>query len=205
MPTTTALADPNNVYDAAAGAAAHLCRGATGSLSDETALDAALHAYNHSDAYVTNVLQWIHYYDQAATAGPSEAAVPTGNIVSVRGIRVDASIATDVEALLSAADARGLVLSGGGYRTHDEQIALRRAHCGTSDYAVFEMPADGCSPPTARPGESLHESGLAIDFTCAGRLVTSTDPCFAFLAVNAASFGLFNLPSESWHWSTTGR
>ena len=25
-----------------------------------------------------------------------------------------------------------------------------------------------------------------------------------FLADNAASYGLFNLPSEPWHWSTTG-
>lgn len=197
--------DPNNVYDAAGAAAAHLCRGATGSLSDDAALGVALYAYNHSDVYVTNVLQWIHYYDQAATTGPSAAAVPTGNIVSIRGIRVDASIATAVEELLSAADSRGLVLGGGGYRTRDEQIALRRAHCGTSDYAVYDMPADGCSPPTARPGESLHESGLAIDFTCRGVLVSSTDPCFAFLAANAASLGLFNLPSEPWHWSTSGR
>lgn len=198
-------ADPNNIYDAAAAATAYLCRGAAGSLSNDTALTGALRAYNHSDTYVTNVLQWVHYYDQATAAGPTAAAAPTGNIVSVRGIRIDASIATAVDALLAAADANGLVLSGGGYRTHDEQIALRRAHCGTSDYAVFDMPADGCSPPTARPGESRHESGLAIDFTCSGELVNRTDPCFAFLAANASAYGLFNLSSEPWHWSVDGR
>lgn len=198
-------ADPNNIYDAAAGAAAHLCQSVAGSLSDEPTLGAALYSYNHSDAYVTNVLQWIRYYDQAATAGPSAVAAPTGNIVAVRGIRVDASIATSIEALLSAADNDHIALGGGGYRTHDEQIALRRAHCGTSDYAIFDMPSNGCSPPTARPGESLHESGLAIDFTCGGVLVTNTDRCFSFLAANAASFGLFNLPTEPWHWSVDGR
>lgn len=197
-------ADPNNIYDASAGAAAHLCHGAAGSLSEDSALRAALYSYNHSAAYVMNVLQWIRYYDQAATAGPSAGAAPTGNIISVRGIRVDASIATALEGLLAAADSRGLVLGGGGYRSHEEQIALRRAHCGTSHYAIYEMPSGGCRPPTARPGESLHETGLAIDFTCGGVLVTSTDPCFAFLAANAASFGLFNLPSEPWHWSTNG-
>lgn len=199
------VADPNNIYDAAAGALAHLCGSATGSLSEDAALATALYAYNHSDAYVTDVEQWIHYYDQAATAGPSSLAAPTGNIVVVRGISVDASVGPSLDALLAAADAAGLSLGGSGYRTRDEQIALRRAHCGTSDYAVFEMPADGCSPPTARPGESLHESGLAIDFTCNGVLVNRSDSCFAFLAAKAPSFGLFNLPSEPWHWSTTGR
>lgn len=199
------VAEPNDIYDAAAGAVAHLCSGATGSLSEDAALTAALYAYNHSDAYVTDVEQWIHYYDQAATTGPSSFAAPTGNIVVVRGISVDASIGPSLEALLAAADGVGLSLGGSGYRNRDEQIALRRAHCGTSAYAVFEMPADGCSPPTARPGESLHESGLAIDFTCNGILVNQGDSCFAFLTARAASFGLFNLPSEPWHWSTTGR
>jgi hypothetical protein len=200
-----ARADPNNLYDAAVSAAAHLCAGHSASLERDEGLAAALRAYNHSDAYVTDVLQWIHYYDDAALSGPTEVVQPTGNIVLVRGIRVDASLAVSLEGLLTAATDEGLVLSGGGYRTRDEQIALRRAHCGTSDYAVFDMPADGCSPPTARPGESMHESGLAIDFTCNGALVSRLDACFAFLAAQAASYGLFNLPAEPWHWSTNGR
>lgn len=200
-----ARADPNNLYDAALSAAAHLCAGPGASLERDEGLAAALRAYNHSDAYVTDVLQWIHYYDDAALAGPTAVVQPTGNIVLVRGIRVDASLAVNLEGLLEAAADEGLVLSGGGYRTRDEQVALRRAHCGTSDYAVFEMPADGCTPPTARPGESMHESGLAVDFTCNGTLVSRLDPCFRLLTAQAASYGLFNLPEEPWHWSTTGR
>jgi hypothetical protein len=200
-----ARADPNNLYDAAVSAAGHLCAGHTASLERDDGLAVALRAYNHSDAYVTDVLQWIHYYDDAALSGPTAVVQPSGNILLVRGIRVDASLAANLEDLLTAAADEGLVLSGGGYRTREEQIALRRAHCGTSDYAVFEMPADGCSPPTARPGESMHESGLAIDFTCNGTLVSRLDPCFAFLATHAASYGLFNLPTEAWHWSVNGR
>ena len=43
--------------------------------------------------------------------------------------------------------------------------AVRRANCGSSNYAIYQMPASACSPPTARPGTSMHEQGLAIDFT----------------------------------------
>lgn len=196
-------ADPNNIYDAALAATRHLC-GAAGHMGDDDALGVALLSYNHSDAYVHEVLDWVHYYDQAALAGPA-AGTTTGSIVDVRGIRVDASLAPNLEQLLTAADDAGLALSGGGFRTREEQIALRRAHCGTSDYAVYEMPANQCTPATARPGESMHETGLAIDFICVGVLVAHGDPCFDFLAANGASYGLFNLPTEPWHWSTTGR
>ncbi|MGH9112319.1 MAG: hypothetical protein ACRDZN_08480 [Acidimicrobiales bacterium] len=29
-------------------------------------------------------------------------------------------------------------------------------------------------------------------------------PCYRWLAGRAASYGLYNLPSEAWHWSTNG-
>ena len=107
--------------------------------------------------------------------------------------------------LLDAARADGIALGGSGYRDTSAQIALRRQNCGTSDYAVWDMPPDQCSPPTARPGMSMHELGLAIDFTANGRFISSrTDPGFVWLAANAGRFGFSNLPSEPWHWSTTG-
>ena len=96
----------------------------------------------------------------------------------------------------------GLCLSGGGYRDSSSQIALRRAHCGTSDYAIYEMSPSQCSPPTARPGQSNHERGLAIDFN---NCSTRSSACFRWLAANAASFGFRNLPSEPWHWSVNGQ
>jgi hypothetical protein len=197
-------ADPHNLYDAALGAVRHLCDGIQ-RLDDEDALAQALLAYNHSDTYVQTVLGWITYYDQAAVSDPALIAAPTGTLTVVRGIRVDASLAPALENLLAAADAEGLALAGGGYRSHDQQIALRRAHCGTSDYAIYEMPADQCTPPTARPGQSMHESGLAIDFTCSGVLVARGDACFRFLATNAPASGLHNLATEPWHWSVNGR
>lgn len=115
------------------------------------------------------------------------------------------SIASQTAALVAAAKASGINLSGGGYRDPAEQITLRRAHCGTSDYAIYVMPASQCTPPTAQPGKSMHERGLALDIQSGGRLITSrTDPAFIWLAVNAATYGFYNLPSEPWHWSTNG-
>ncbi|MGQ0616532.1 MAG: M15 family metallopeptidase, partial [Acidimicrobiia bacterium] len=117
-------------------------------------------------------------------------------------ITVAATIAAAVGDLLAAAEADGFELCGGGYRSADSQIALRRAHCGPSGEAIFELSPSRCSPPTARPGTSMHERGLAIDVTCSGQTLRSrSSACFQWLAANAARYGLRNLPSEPWHWS----
>lgn len=124
---------------------------------------------------------------------------------TVGGITVATSLAGDLQRLLDAASAEGISFGGGGYRSSDGQVATRRANCGTSDYDIYEKPASSCSPPTARPGQSMHEQGLAIDFTVGGRLVESRgQPGFQWLARNASRFGFSNLPREPWHWSTNG-
>ena len=126
------------------------------------------------------------------------------NLVSVRGIVVDASIADDTENLLTAMEAEGFKLGGGGYRSNKSQIYLRKAHCGTSEYAVWQMPASKCRPPTARPGRSDHERGRAIDFTYKGRIISSRKSAvFKTLKRVAPKYGFVNLPSEPWHWSNT--
>lgn len=128
----------------------------------------------------------------------------SGEIVSVNGIRVHRSIAGNLQSLLNAASAAGINLSGGGYRDSQGQINTRRNNCGTSHYAIYEMPASSCSPPTARPGRSMHEQGLAIDFTQGGSTLTRSSSGYHWLKANAASYGFYNLPSEPWHWSTNG-
>jgi D-alanyl-D-alanine carboxypeptidase len=51
----------------------------------------------------------------------------------------------------------------------------------------------------------MHEQGLAIDLTCGGALIRSRDnPCFRWLDGHADAYGLRNLPSEPWHFSTSG-
>lgn len=137
------------------------------------------------------------------------------NIVSVQGIQVNVEIAGQVDALLNDARANGIELGGGGFRSHARQIELRRSNCGDSDYAIWQMPSSRCSPPTAIPGNSQHELGLAVDFTYNGSTIcfpNSAAACrgsgnagFDWLDANAHRYGLQNLPSEAWHWSTTGR
>ena len=74
------------------------------------------------------------------------------------------SIVDQIHNMIVAAANDGVTLTGGGYRDSAQQIALRQAHCGCSDYAIYQAPSSSCSPPTAIPGTSMHEQGLAIDF-----------------------------------------
>ncbi len=141
---------------------------------------------------------------RAASAGSS-----SGRLATVRGITVDASIASNLEQLLTAAEAEGFVLGGSGYRSPEITARLRIAN-GCPD--VYDSPASSCRIPTARPGTSEHESGLAVDFTWRGQTICyprsasrcSGNAAFDWLRANAGRFGLYNLPSEAWHWSTTG-
>ena len=139
----------------------------------------------------------------AGSVNPDDAGF---TLVSVRGITVNSRIATETERLLAAMEAEGFDLHGWGYRNHQAQISLRESHCGTSDWAVWQMPSHQCRPPTARPGRSNHEKGLAIDFTNSGRLIISRNSSvFQALQRIAPGFGFKNLPSEPWHWSVDGR
>lgn len=139
---------------------------------------------------------------RAAAPKPRATTPAGGNRVNVRGIVVDSSIGDELEALLAAAEAEGVVLSGGGYRDPAAQRRLRQAHCPDP----VNSPASACSPPTAKPGSSQHEKGLAIDFTYNGSLIESRSSAgFKWLAANAERFGFFNLPSEPWHWSVNGQ
>jgi hypothetical protein len=138
----------------------------------------------------------------AGTGGARLPDIPTG---STNGIVVAASIRGKLAALIAAAARDGVILSGGGYRSSAGQLAVRRRNCGTSSYAVYQMPSSSCRPPTAKPGRSQHERGLAIDFTQNGRALRRSTSGYRWLRANAAKYGFFNLPSEPWHWSTTGR
>jgi hypothetical protein len=139
------------------------------------------------------------------TGGCSPSA--TGELVGVATpagatITVDASIASALTTLLDAAADDGIILGGWGWRSTERQVELRSTN-GCPD--TFTAPASSCRIPTARPGSSLHESGLAVDFTCnGGGIVRRGDPCDAWLLANAGTFGLRNLPSEAWHYSPSG-
>jgi len=148
--------------------------------------------------------------NQQCTAG-TDAGVADGydnnklfkiRICTVQGIgQVNAQIAKNVDDLLNAAKASGVTLTGSAFRTMASQISLRKAHCGSSNYDIYEKPSGQCSPPTAKPGYSNHQMGLAIDFGKCGSRATE---CYKWLASNAQKYGLKNLPSEPWHWSVDG-
>lgn len=143
--------------------------------------------------------------DAGAQEPQEPAPIPTqATTVVISPIIVNAEIASQVQALIGAARSDGIDLHGGGYRPVADQIILRLAHCGTSGYDIFEKPAGECDPPTATPGNSQHELGLAVDFSENGSILGAGSPGFAWMVANASSYGLINLPSEPWHWSTTG-
>lgn len=113
------------------------------------------------------------------------------DIVNVGGINVHRNIAGNIQNLLAHAARDGVNLTGGGYRSIQDQARLYNAwKAGT-----YKVPA------VARPGRSRHGSGQAIDF----KGVKRGSREFQWLQQNAARYGLHNLPSEPWHWSVDGR
>ena len=125
----------------------------------------------------------------SGSSGTGTGGIP---LCTVGGITVNCAIQSQLSAMLNAAAADGVRLSGGGYRDPSSQIQLRREHCGSSYYAIYQMPSSSCHPPTAIPGSSQHELGLAIDFSSCSR----SSACYGWLSRNASSYGFYNLPSE---------
>lgn len=122
----------------------------------------------------------------------------TGN---PKTINVCKSISGNLTKMINAAAKAGFVLSGYGSRTYDQQVYLREKHNCKPD--VLTSPSKSCTPETARPGFSKHESGKAVDFSCNGGSLKGT-PCFDWLTQNAKKYGFYNLSGESWHWSDDG-
>ena len=147
--------------------------------------------------------------EAAASAALTQTGITTGAVQTayVRGIEVNVAIAPNLERMMAAAEKDGIILTGSGYRTIAEQIAIRRAVCGPTDYDIWVKPSWECSPPVARPGFSMHQLGLAVDFTLnGGDLVRNGgDRIVLWLKAHAGEYGFINLPSEPWHWSVNGR
>lgn len=172
-------------------------------LADLQFFDSLVAAQVDSLEIVDALLEQVVAQREAAAAAAGGPPVAASEVSAVGGtsIRVHRSVVDLVSAMILAAAADGVMLDGYGWRTVESQISLRRSHCGASPEQIYLVPSSSCSPPTARPGSSMHERGLAIDFTdCSER----TTVCYQWLAANAHRFGFFNLPSEPWHWSVNG-
>ena len=139
----------------------------------------------------------------AAEAARRAAATPTpaataADMVNAEGFFVHSSVQDQVTRMISDARSAGVTLAGYSFRSPERTAELRVIN-GCPD--VYTASPSSCRIPTARPGSSMHERGLAIDFQSCWR----GSDCFVWLSNNAANYGYFNLPSESWHWSTNGR
>jgi len=120
----------------------------------------------------------------------------------VYGVTVNKIIAYPLQRMIDDAAKAGIQISGGGFRTTKQQITLRTTN-GCPD--VWTAPASSCKVPTAIPGRSLHEIGLAVDLTSGRKSISDRNSAaFKWLAANAGRYGFVNLPAEPWHWSITG-
>lgn len=188
------IADPQNLYDAARASAVHLCGSVGGQLDSVERVRRAVYGYNPSEVYVADVLARASVYAAPMAGEPQDL----GPLVVVHGIMVSSQIAGPLDAMVQAAARDGVTLVGSGWRSIADQVALRQAHCGPTLEDIWRKPSGACHVPTAVPGTSMHERGLAVDFQ-------DLPGAWAWLAANASRFGFRNnLPTEPWHWSTTG-
>lgn len=194
-----AAAEATAAANAAASAAAE-----TGErLADLQLFVGLVDAQVESLEVVDQLLEQLVAQRAASASAASGPPVASSEVSAVLGttIRVHRSIVDMASTMVFAAAVDGVALNGFGWRTVESQVALRHAHCGSSPEQVYLVPASSCSPPTARPGSSMHERGLAIDFSnCSAR----TTACYQWLAEHAHRYGFYNLPSEPWHWSVNG-
>ncbi len=116
---------------------------------------------------------------------------------------VNASWSNNMSQMLNQAKLDGKELSGGGFRTAAEQIRLRQVN-GCPD--IYTASPSSCRVPTARPGTSNHELGLAIDYSdmCYPNSTCVGNPRYDWLVANANRWKVLKLSSEAWHWSVDG-
>jgi D-alanyl-D-alanine carboxypeptidase len=176
-------------------------------------LSEAIVAWRTASTAIRNTQQKITALGTATVLAGQAAAISRDVVTQIRagftvadtttvyGITVHKSIAFAFKRMLDDAKADGVVLSGSGYRSTQRQIELRTVN-GCPD--VWTAPPSSCRVPTAIPGRSLHELGLAVDISSGGKTITPKSPGYAWLAAHAAGYGFVNLPSEPWHWSITG-
>ncbi|AEV81177.1 D-alanyl-D-alanine carboxypeptidase [Actinoplanes sp. SE50] len=149
----------------------------------------------------------------AATLAAQAAAISRDVVTQIRagfaitdttqvyGVTVNKTIAFAFQHMIDDAKADGVQMSGGGFRTTQRQAELRTIN-GCPD--VWTAPPSSCRVPTAIPGRSLHEIGLAVDISSGGKTITKKTPAYTWLTRHAKQYGFVNLPAEAWHWSITG-
>ena len=137
--------------------------------------------------------------------GTVSPVITRPGLSTVGGITVASSIAGQLASLLNAASAAGLHARRQRLprlQRADRPPARRTAAPATTPST--RCPLSSARRPTAIPGRSKHEQGLAVDFTIDGHTLRTSDGAYRWMVANAASYGFVNLPGEPWHWSVGG-
>lgn len=172
-----------------------------GGSSDSVTADPPTGSWNPATFDLDDVLPPLSIPEPQPIGIEAETVTGLPVLENVDGIVVHERLAPILRTLLHQAEIAEVSLEGGGYRDRAAQQRLRAQNCPDP----VASPPSSCSPPTARVGESLHEYGLAIDFTSGGELIVDrTHPAYRFLDANAGRFGLVVHPREPWHWSFGG-
>jgi LAS superfamily LD-carboxypeptidase LdcB len=134
------------------------------------------------------------------------------DLTSYRGFVVSAKIVNGLTQMLADAQAGGHTIGlTSAYRSYSNQVETYNNWVRVNgSYAA----ADTVS---ARPGYSEHQTGFAVDLSCAGASLDSFTgkPCHVWLQANAHKYGFIQryMPgkeavtgynAESWHWRYVG-
>ncbi len=154
------------------------------------------------EAKVEVLLQEVIRSDTGNPPGGATARCSAGIQKTTIGMFACGDILQNINNMLAATKNAGLNMTGGGFRSEDQQKELRIKNCKGD----FINPNAPCTPDTAIPGESNHQHGKAFDLQCDGEPIQAKDnKCFNWLQANARTYGLSNYPPEPWHWSVDGR
>lgn len=144
-------------------------------------------------------------------------------MLTLQGCTLERDAAYTYSLMQEAAERDGVILQAlECYRTYYQQKASFERRCPFTDVPVFEKDpftnekyrvgtksVRVCTgPPTARPGESNHGWGRAIDFGVGSRTLGCRDRAFIWLQSNAYRFGWVHpywakcglKMAEPWHW-----
>ncbi len=110
------------------------------------------------------------------------------DLVPAGGVHVAAAVAPDLVALLDAARAEGVLITAvSGYRSRAEQETIYESY-------VAALGVEAAGELSARPGQTAHQTGLAIDIAdatgaCPLKDCFAETPAGAWSAANAWKFG----------------